>query len=58
MIRSHLVHMVLYSTLVALFFAVLVRDDPRERRRLLAVLWLAMVGGGLALAYVMYPFPA
>ena len=58
MIGSHFVHMLLYSTLVAVFFAVLVRDDPRERRRLGVVLWLAMVAGGLAMAYVMYPFPA
>jgi len=56
--RSHFLHMLVYSTLVAVFFAVLVRDTPRERRRLGAVLWLAMVGGGLALVYLMYPFPA
>jgi hypothetical protein len=55
--RSHFLHMILYSTLVAVFFAVLVRDTPQERRRLLGLLWLAMVGGGLLLAYVMYPFP-
>ena len=55
--RSHFLHMILYSTLVAVFFAVLVRDTPSERRRLGGLLWLAMVGGGLGLAYVMYPFP-
>ena len=55
--RSHFLHMILYSTLVAVFFAVLVRDTPRERRRLGGLLWVAMVLGGLTLAYVMYPFP-
>jgi len=54
---SHFLHMLVYSTLVAVFFAVLVRDTPRDRLRLGAVLWLAMVGGGLTLAYLMFPFP-
>jgi len=49
--------MLLYSTLVATFFAVLCRDLPRERLRLGLLLWLAMVGGALVLAFVMYPFP-
>jgi hypothetical protein len=55
--RSHLLHMILYSTLVATFFAVLVRDTRRDRLRLGAALWVAMVGGGLGLAYLMFPFP-
>jgi hypothetical protein len=56
-VRSHLLHLLLYATLVTLFFALLVRRDARERLRLGAVLWLVMVGGALALAYLMYPFP-
>lgn len=55
--RSHLLHMVLYSTLVSTFFAVLVRRERREQWKLGGLLWLAMVGGALALAYLMYPFP-
>ena len=54
---SHLFHMVLYSVLVATFLAVLVRHDRRSRLRLAFTLWFAMVGGALALAYLMYPFP-
>ncbi len=49
--------MVLYSSLVALFFAVLMGRTLRDRLRLGALIWLAMVGGGLILAYFMYPFP-
>ena len=49
--------MLLYSTLVSTFFAVLFRQGPRERLRLGLLLWLAMVGGALALAFAMYPFP-
>ena len=57
LVRSHLVHLALYSTLVATFFAALLRRDRPAQRRLFAWLWLAMVGGALALAYAMFPFP-
>ena len=54
---SHFLHMLLYALLVSTFFAVLTRHTVRDRVRLGAIIWLAMVGGGLALAYLMYPFP-
>ena len=55
--RSHFLHLLLYSTIVSTFFAVLVRHDRRDRIRLGLYLWIAMVGGSLALAYLMFPFP-
>lgn len=55
--KSHLLHMMLYAGLVATFFAVLVRRDRRDQWKLGGSLWLAMVGGALLLAYLMYPFP-
>lgn len=55
--RSHFLHMVIYATIVSTFFATMFRDSPRGRLRLGGILWLAMVGGALVLAYVMYPFP-
>jgi len=55
--KSHLLHMLLYSGLVSAFFALLMREAPRDRLRLGAIIWLAMVGGALILAYLMYPFP-
>ena len=55
--KSHLLHMVLYSVIVSTFLAVLVRYDMRSRLRLGVTLWMAMVGGALALAYLMFPFP-
>jgi ABC-type uncharacterized transport system permease subunit len=55
--QSHLLHMLVYATLVSAFFALLVRRTRREQLRLGLTLWLAMVGGALLLAYVMYPFP-
>lgn len=55
--QSHFLHMLIYSTFVAAFMGVLVRRSTRERLRLAAILWVAMVGGALVLAYTMYPFP-
>ncbi len=55
--KSHFLHMLVYSTLVSSFLALLVRRDVRARLRLGLTLWFAMVGGALVLAYVMYPFP-
>jgi len=56
-VRSHLFHMLIYSTIVATFMAVLFRRDRKARIRLGATLWVAMVGGALVLAYLMVPFP-
>ena len=55
--RSHFLHMVVYATIVSTFFGTMFRDSLRGRLRLGGILWLAMVGGALVLAYVMYPFP-
>lgn len=55
--KSHLLHMLLYSLLVSTFFAILSRRETREQWKLGVTLWLVMVGGALALAYLMYPFP-
>ena len=35
------------------FFALLWRDEPRERRRFFATMWTAIVGGSLAVAWAM-----
>ena len=56
--RSHLLHLLLYSTVVAAFFGALSRRAGRERLRFGAVVWVAMVLGTLALAWLMFPFPA
>ncbi len=55
--RSHFLHLLLYSAIVAAFFAVLLRRRRAEQWKLAGWIWLAMVGGTLALAYLMYPFP-
>ena len=54
---SHFLNMLVYSTLVSAYFGVLVRRQGRDQLRLAALIWSAMVGGTLILAFVMYPFP-
>jgi len=49
--------MTLYALLVSAFFAILWREDGRERWKLFGILVAALVGGGLAVAWLMYPFP-
>lgn len=55
---SHFLLMVLFAFLVSLFFAVLWRRNPREQVVLFLQLFLGMVGGGLLIAWLMYPFPS
>jgi hypothetical protein len=54
---SHLLLMVLFSFFVALVFAVLMRDRPKEQLRLGAIIFGSFMLAGLALGWVMYPFP-
>lgn len=55
---SHFLLMVAYALLVSLFFTVLWRRERRAQVMLFLQLFLGMVGGGLIVAWLMYPFPA
>ncbi len=55
---SHFLLMVTYAALVSVFFAMLWRRSPREQGKLFLQIFLGMVGGGLALAWLMYFFPS
>jgi hypothetical protein len=55
---SHFFLMVFYALLVSIFFAVLWRRSRREQIVLFLQLFLGMVGGGLLVAWLMYPFPS
>ncbi len=57
MLTSHFALMVIYAVQVSLFFAVLWRRRFRDRVRLFLQMMIGMVGGGLVLAWLMYPFP-
>jgi hypothetical protein len=55
--EDHFVAMALYALLVSAFFALLWRDGRKERWKLFAMLMGSLVLGGLAVAWLMYPFP-
>jgi hypothetical protein len=54
---DHFVAMTLYAFLVSAFFALLWRDSRKERWKLFGTLMASLVLGGLAVAWLMYPFP-
>jgi uncharacterized membrane protein YfcA len=54
---DHFLIMTLYAFLVSAFFALLWRRERRERWRLFGLLMACLVLGGLAVAWLMYPFP-
>jgi hypothetical protein len=55
---DHFLIMVLYALLLSLFFGMLWASDRRSRLRLFAKIFGALVLGGLAVAWLMYPFPS
>jgi hypothetical protein len=56
--KDHFPLMVFLATLLSMFLSLLWRENLRERRRFFTRVWLALVGGALALAWLMYPFPS
>ena len=54
---DHFIIMTVYAVLVSAFFALLWREGRRERLRLFGILIAALILGGLAVAWLMYPFP-
>lgn len=55
---SHFVLMVVYALLISVFFAFLWRQTAGERLKLFLQLMLGLVGGGLLIAWLMFPFPS
>lgn len=55
---DHFVIMTVYALLVSVFFSFLWRSERRERLVLFAKIFGALVLGGLAVAWLMYPFPS
>ncbi len=54
---SHFALMLLHAAVVAAFFCLLWKHDRRERIKLFLQVFLGMVGGGLVVAWLMFPFP-
>jgi hypothetical protein len=55
---DHFLIMAIYALLVSAFFALLWRKERRERWKLFGLLAVSLVLGGLAVAWLMYPFPS
>lgn len=55
---SHVFMLVTYAAIVSGFFALLWRRSPLQQGKLFLQIFLGMVGGGLALAWLMFFFPA
>jgi hypothetical protein len=54
---DHFLIMTTYAFFVAAFFALLWRQGRRDRLKLFAIIFGSLVFGGLALAWLMFPFP-
>ena len=54
---SHFFLMMLFSCFVSVVFAALMRDKPEDQIRLGASLFAAFVLAGVALGWLIYPFP-
>ena len=57
LLRNHIVLMFLYALATALFFALLWKEERRERIRTFLTIFCSLFFGGIALGWLMYPFP-
>ncbi len=54
---SHFLLLLVFSFLVAVVFAMLMRDQPREQLRFGALVFGGFVLTAIVLSWLMYPFP-
>jgi cytochrome bd-type quinol oxidase subunit 2 len=57
LLRNHIVLMFLYAVATALFFTLLWKSERREQIRFFLFVFLSLFLGGIALAWMMFPFP-
>ena len=57
LLRHHIVLMFLYAVATGLFFALLWKEDRRDRIRTFLTIFCSLFFGGIALGWLMYPFP-
>ena len=55
--HSHFAMMAVFAFFVSLIFAVLAKDSPREQARLGGLMFVGFMLAGLAVSWLMYPFP-
>lgn len=54
---SHLGLLALFAAFVALVFAAIAHDDPREQVRYGSRIFAGFLGAGVLLGWLMYPLP-
>ena len=57
MIASHLLALIVFSTLVSAVFAILLREEAKERLRFALMTFGAFVLSAVVVGWLMYPFP-
>ena len=57
LVRNHIVLMLIYAVATAVFFSLLWKSTRAERIRFFLFVFLSLFFGGIALGWVMYPFP-
>lgn len=57
LLHSHIVLMFIFAVATALFFTLLWKNGRSERLRFFFFVFLSLFFGGIALAWVMFPFP-
>lgn len=57
LLRNHIILMFIYAVAVGLFFALLWKEERRERIRTFVLIFVSLFFGGIVLAWLMYPFP-
>ena len=57
MIGSHLLALIVFSTLVSVVFAMLLREDRKARLRFALMTFGAFVLSAVVVGWLMYPFP-
>lgn len=57
LLRTHVVLMFLYALATGLFFALLWKEERRERLNLFLVIFVSLFLGAIVLGWVMYRLP-
>ena len=56
-LRSHMVLMFIYATVLGIFFALLWRQERPERIRLFVIIFCSLFFGGILIGWLMFPAP-
>jgi hypothetical protein len=57
LLRNHIVLMFIYAVATGLYFALLWKNTRRDRIIFFVKVFVGLFIGGIALAWVMFPFP-